>query len=196
MRQRCGVELAEGGGVEQLADFEQGVDGVDVDAFDHGSLAGVGGGDDEGANAGGAGGDGDGQHALDGAQTAVETELADQQEVGDVLDVQAAVGAEDADGDGQVEAGAFLLNVGGGEVDGDAGGRNVEAGVLDGGADAVAGLADGGVGQADGGELFFIEDDAGEVDFDIDDAGVDAVDGGAAGFEEHRRPELGELADA
>ena len=31
-------------------------------------------------------------------------------------------------------------------------------------------------------------DDAGEVDFDIDDVGVDAVDGGAAGFEEHVPP--------
>ena len=64
-----------------------------------------------------------------------------------------AVGAEDADGDGEIEARALLLDVGGREVDGDAGGRKVEAGVLDGGADAVAGLADGGVGQADGGEL-------------------------------------------
>ena len=37
---------------------------------------------------------------------------------------------------------------------------------------------------------FFVEDDAGEVDFDVDDVGVDAVDGGTAGFEEHRRPLL------
>jgi hypothetical protein len=61
--------------------------------------------------------------------------------------VQPAVSAEDADGYGEIEAGAGLLDVGGGEVDGDAGGRNVEAGVLDGGADAVARLADGGVGR-------------------------------------------------
>ena len=57
-------------------------------------------------------------------------------------------------------------------------------------------LADGGVGQADGVEDFLVEHDAGEVDFDVDDVGVDAVDGGAAGFEEHRRPELSVLADA
>jgi hypothetical protein len=39
-------------------------------------------------------------------------------------------------------------------------------------------------GQADGGELTFF-DDAGEVDLDTDDAGIDAIDGGAAGFEKH-----------
>ena len=173
------------GGVEQLADFEQRGDGIDVDAGDDGGLARVGGGDDEVLDAGGAGGDGDGQHALDGAEGAVEAELADQDEVGDVLDGERAVGSEDADGDGEIEAGAFFLEVGGGEVDGDAGGGEVEAGVLDGGADAVARLADGGVGEADGGEGLFLGLDAGEVDFDVDDVCVDAVDGGAASFEEH-----------
>ena len=101
------------------------------------------------------------------------------------LMAERAVGSEDADGDGEVEAGAFFLEVGGREVDGDAGGGKVEAGVLDGGADAVARLADGGVGEADGGEGFFLGFDAGEVDFHVDDVCVDAVDGGAASLEEH-----------
>ena len=136
--QRLGGDGAEGGGVEQLADFEEGVDGIDVDAFDDGGFARVGGGDEEVADAGGARGDGDGQHAVDCAQAAVEAELADQEEVGDVFGVQGAVCTEDGDGDREVEAGAFFLDVGGGEVDGDAGGRKVEAGVADGGADAVA----------------------------------------------------------
>ena len=83
---------------------------------------------------------------------AVEAELADEDEVADVADGEAAIGAEDADGDGKVEAGALFLEVGGREVDGDAGGRKVEAAVLDGGADAVAAFADGGVGQADDAE--------------------------------------------
>src|ERR1019366_8237062 len=168
---------------------------VDVDAFNHSGLARVGGGNHQVSDAGGPGGHGDGQHSLHRPQAAVEAQLADQQEVGDVLDVERAVGSENSDGDGQIEAGASLLDVGRGQVDGDAGGRNVEAGVLDGGAHAVAGLADGGVGQADGVELLFVGLDAGEVDLDVDDAGVDAVDGGAAGFEEHRRPELSGLAD-
>ena len=150
--ERLSEDVALLGGVEELADFKERFDGVDVDAFDDGGLARVGGGDDEVPDAGGAGGDGDGQHALHGAEGAVEAEFADEDEVGDVLDGEAAVGAEDADGDGEVEAGAFFFEVGGGEVDGDAGGWEVEAGVADGGADAVAGLADGGVGEADGGE--------------------------------------------
>ena len=146
------------GGVEQIAHIAEGVHGVDVDALDDGSLARVGGGNDEVLDSFGAGGDGDGKHSLHGAQRAVQAELADQQEVGDVLDVQRAVCAENADGNGKVEAGAFLLDVGGREVDGDSGGRNVEAGVADGGAYAVARFAHGGVGQADGGELAFLKD--------------------------------------
>ena len=70
-----------------------------------------------------------------------------------VAQLERAVSAEDADGHGQVEAGAFFLDVGGSEVDGDVGGREVEAGVADGGADAVAGFAHGGVGKADGVEV-------------------------------------------
>ena len=128
---------------------------------------------------------GDGQHAGDGAHAAVEAELADQEKAAEVVRAQRAIGAEDADGDGQVEAGAFFLEIGGREVDGDEGGRDVEAGVLDGGADAVAAFAHGGVGQADGVEVIFIGDHAAIVDFDVDEVGVDAVDGGAESFEEH-----------
>ena len=118
--QRLGEDGAEVGGVEQLADFEQRVDRKDVDAFDDGGLGGVGGGDDEVRDAGGAGGDGDGQHPWTARSAAVEAEFADEEEVETSLMAQAAVRAEEADGDGQVEAGAFLLEVGGCEVDGDA----------------------------------------------------------------------------
>ena len=68
-------------------------------------------------------------------------------------DLQCTVCAENSEGDGQIEAGAFFLEVGGGEVDGDVGGRNEIAGVLDGGAHAIAAFAHGGVGQADGVEV-------------------------------------------
>ncbi len=151
--QRLSEDAALGGGVEEFADFEERGDGIDVDAGDDGGLACVGGWDNEVVNAGGACGDGDGQHALYCAEGAVETELADEDEVGDVLDGESAVGSEDADSDGEIEAGAFFFEVSGGEVDGDAGGREIEAGVFDGGADAVARLANSGVGEADGGEV-------------------------------------------
>ena len=103
----------------------------------------------------------------------------------EVAQLERAVSAEDADGHRQVEAGAFFLDVGGGEVDGDVGGREFEAGVADGGADAVAAFADGGVGKADGVEMILRGLHSGEVDLDVDDAGVDAIDGGAEGGEEH-----------
>ncbi len=79
--------------------------------------------------------------------------------------LQGAVRAEDSDRDGQVEAGAFLLQVGGSEIDGDVRGRNEIAGVLDGGADAIAALAHGGVGKADGVEVVLLGDDAAVVNF-------------------------------
>ena len=65
------------------------------------------------------------------------------------------------------------------------GGGELEAGVADGGADAVTAFANGGVGKADRVEVVFLGLHAGEVHFDVDDAGIDAVDGGAEGFEEH-----------
>jgi hypothetical protein len=64
-------------------------------------------------------------------------------------------------------------------------GRNQVAGVLDGGADAVAALAHCGVGQADGVKVVLIGDHAAVVDFNIDEVGVDAVNGRAEGFEKH-----------
>jgi hypothetical protein len=99
--------------------------------------------------------------------------------------VESTVSSQDGDSDRQVEAGAFLFEVGGREIDGDAGGRELEPGVAHGGADAVARLADGGVRQAYGRELLLLGFDTGEVDLDVDQIGIDAVDGGTASFEEH-----------
>ena len=65
------------------------------------------------------------------------------------------------------------------------GGRNQVAGVLDGGAHAVAALAHRGVGQAHGVEVILLGDHAAIVHLDIDEVGVDAVDSRAESFEEH-----------
>ena len=147
---------ADHGGVEQFENVEQRGDRINVDAFDDGGLGGVGGGQNQVGNAFFARQDGDGQHAGNGAHAAVEAEFADQEKSAEVVDAQRAVCAQDADGDGQIEARAFLFQVGGSEIDGDEGGRNQVAGVLDGGADAVAAFAHGGVGQADGVEVIFV----------------------------------------
>ena len=142
--------------------------GIDVDAFDDGGFGSVGGGKDEVGNVFLAREDGDGQHAGDGAHAAVESQFADEQEAIDVVDAQRAVSAEDSDGDGKVESGAFLFEVGGSEIDGDEGGRNGVAGVLDGGAHAIAAFAYCRIGQADGVKDIFFSDNATVINFYVD----------------------------
>ncbi len=61
-----------------------------------------------------------------------------------------------------------FFRVGGREVDGDEGGRNGVAGVLDGGAHAVAALAHCRVGQADGVKDILLSDDAAVINFYVD----------------------------
>ena len=62
-------------------------------------------------------------------------------------------GGEDPHGNREVVTAAFLRQVGGRQVDGDASRREVEARIEDGGADAVPALPDGGFREADEGEL-------------------------------------------
>jgi hypothetical protein len=171
--------------VHEVNHVEQGAHGVDVQAGDHGGLFGVGFGDDHAGNLSSAGLDGDGESAANTADAAVEGKLADEKAIGNFFLGEPAVGSDDAEGHGQVESGTFFLDVGGGEVDGDVRGRDVVAAILQRGADAVAALADGGVGQADGVEVVLIALDAGAVDFHLNNVGIDAVDGGAESFVEH-----------
>jgi type I restriction enzyme R subunit len=91
---------------------------------------------------------------------------------------------QDAQRHGQVEPGAFFLDVGRCQVDGDVlvGGK-IEAAVLDGRLDALAALLDGGIGQAHRGEG--ADPALGQIDFDLDDVGIDAEQSGALGLEEH-----------
>ncbi len=93
--------------------------------------------------------------------------------------------AEDADGDGQVEARALFLQIGWGEIDGGECWRNQVAGVLDGGANAIAAFADGGVGQANGMKVIFVGDDATVIDLDVNEIGIDSVDSCTEGLEKH-----------
>jgi hypothetical protein len=116
---------------------------------------------------------------------AVEAQFANQQELAQVAHAQRAIRAQNADGDGQIEARAFLLEVGGRQVDGDVGGRNQIAGVLDGGPDAVASLEHRRIGEADGVEDVLLGNHAAVIDLDIDEVGVDAVDSRAVGLEEN-----------
>src|SRR5690606_10741170 len=90
--------------------------------------------------AGATAGDGGGQQAVHRPQFAVEGELGDELVVAEVLRRQLSRGGENAEGDGQVVAAALLGNIGGGEVDGDAPGREVEVGVEQGAAHPLPAL--------------------------------------------------------
>ena len=156
--------------------------GIDVDAFDDGGFGSVGGGKDEVGNVLLARQDGDGQHAGDGAHAAVESQFADEKESIDVVDTQRTVGAEDSDGDGKVETGAFFLQVGGSEIDGDEGGRNGVAGVLDGGAHTIATLTYRRIGQAYGVKDILLSDNAAVINFYVDQVSVDSIYSCTKGF--------------
>ena len=169
------------GAGEQGDHFGQVADAIHVDAFDDRGLGGVFGGDDQVGDALLARADRDGEGAAHGTDGAIEGEFADE----DVLveGLHGAHGAQDAHGDRQIEAGAFLTYVGRGEVDGDAFVGVAEAGVDEGTLDALAAFANGDVGHAD---HYGIPRVAGceHVDFDIDQVSIDAIDRSTAGFEQ------------
>ena len=123
--------------------------------------------------------DGDRQHAPDAIDPAIERQLADDERVVDRRPCQGARGHEQAERDRQVERRPGLADVGGRQVHGDAMLREVEAAIADGGPDAVAALAHGGVGQSDHRE---VRQPEGDVDLDVDGVGVHA---------EHRRAAQG-----
>jgi hypothetical protein len=176
------------GAGEQGDHFGQIADAVHVDAFHHGRLGGVLGGNDQVGDALLARADGDGQRAAHGAYGAIERKLADEDVL--VQGLHRAHGAQDADGHGQIEAGAFLAHVGRGQVDGDAFVGVAEAGIDERALDALAAFADGDVGHAD---HYGVPRVAGRehVDFDIDQVSIDAIDRSAAGLEERHENDSG-----
>src|SRR5580700_2463776 len=82
--------------VHEVDYIEQRADGVDVDSADHGGFAGIGFGDDQLGNLAGAGFEGDGEGSANAADSAVETQLADEEAVFDGLLCKTSVGAYDA----------------------------------------------------------------------------------------------------
>ena len=130
----------------------------------------------------GSGTESDGQDAPDAADLAAQGEFADDAEIGQARAIELVFGGEHAQGDGQVEAGAFLFDVGGGEIDGGAAHGGCEAGVDEGGPDAVGAFLDGGVGEADDDDLWIA---VAGVDFDFDFIGIHAEDGAGEDLCEH-----------
>lgn len=119
-----------------------------------------------------------GQRAAHRAQLAGEREFAGKFMAGQAGRRNLPAGGEDAEGDRQVEAPGFLGQVGRGQVYGDAAGGVLEAGIDDRGTDAVACLANFGVGQADQGQS---GQPVGQVHLDGDRRRVEAVESPAEG---------------
>ena len=123
------------------------------------------------------------QHARQGADRAIEGELAGQPPViqGRLRDLPRR--AEDRRRDREIEARAGLAQVGRRQVGGDPLERELEAAVDDRRAHPLAGLPDGGVREPDereGGQP------AVDVDLDVDGERVDALEGEGSGSGEHR----------
>ncbi len=135
-------------------------------------------GDDDLPVSGVGGGEDGGQDAADGADASVESEFADEDEVGDGARVDPLGGAEYGGGDGQIKAAASFGDGRRAEADGEFLLGPFAAGIDDGGADAVAALGEALVGEADEGE----GGDAGfEVGLYFDDDAFDADEGDGAG---------------
>ena len=134
------------------ADLQQRLGRLDRSVGDQCRLVGVGQRQDEGEVAAVApGGERHRQRAACRAQLARQRQFA-----GELVLVQARGGdlfggGEDTERDRQVEAARFFLQIGGGEVDGDALGGKFEAAVLDGGPHTVLGFFHLRIGQPDDG---------------------------------------------
>lgn len=104
-----------------------------------------------------------------------QRQFADGDEFVEHVGLDLFAGGQHAEGDGQVETGAFFFDVGGGEVDGALAHGKLVAGTVHRGGNAFLGFLDGGIGQAD-------EHDEGlavaAIDLDLDGVGVDTRDGG------------------
>src|SRR6185437_2726935 len=177
--------------VNQANHVHERADRVHANAgYDRG-LAGIYFRDDQMGNLLAAGGDGDRQGAANPTNAAVERQLAHENIVGNFFSGQSAVRADNAERHGQVEAGAFFLDIGRSQVDGDVGGRNVVAAVLQRRADTLAAFAHRGIGQADGDKVVFVGSDAGDVNLNLDHVGVNAIDSGTESLNKHGRGLLG-----
>jgi hypothetical protein len=79
----------------------------------------------------------------------------------------------------------LFLDVGGGQIDGDVGRRNVVTAVFQRGTNPIAALPNRRVWKADRVEVIFIGLDAGDVHLNLDDAGVNAIHRCAQGLIKH-----------
>jgi hypothetical protein len=168
--------------VQVLDGVVEGGDGNHVDPGHHAGFGGIAGGHEERREPFPARVQGHRQHAAHRAHAGVQRQLSHHERALEPAGFDQPGRAEDADRGRQVEGGAFLAEIGGGEVDGDALDRELEARVVDGGAHPVAALANGRVGEADRAEGRQARCD---VHLDEDGGGLDAAERGGADPGEH-----------
>jgi hypothetical protein len=115
---------------------------------------------------------------------AVQRQLAEDDHLVEPLAEKRALAAQDGKRHRQIKCRAFLADVGGRQVDGDALEWEIVAAILERGLDALAAFLHGDVGKADHVEIArFARTD---VHLHLHEVGVDAENGGAEGFEVHR----------
>jgi hypothetical protein len=174
-----GFEIDLGGGdfefaFQEAGSFAEVADRDDVESFDDGGFGGIFLRDQESSLAVLAGLPRDGEDAIDRADGPGEGEFADHGEVVQLAGVELFAGGQHADGNGEIETGAFLAHVRRGEVDGGAAHGEFEPGIGQGCGDAVAGFLDSGIGQPH-------HDDnsipPSRIDLNLNRIGVNAVDG-------------------
>ena len=169
---------------QDAGQVSEGLDARDVDAVHELCLGHAVERHDEPLEPGPPGALGHGERAAARADLAVEGELAEDRKALQRLGGDVARGGQDRAGDREVEAGPRLAQRRGREVDGDAAQREVEPGVEDGRAHALARLAYGAVGEPD-------DREAGQagahVDLHGDAPRLEAVDGEGDHAGEHGR---------
>lgn len=171
---------------DELPGIVEGFEAVDLEVGDHGGLGGVFGWEEEAFSARGFCAEGDGEGPFDRADGAIEGEFADDHKVAGLGEFFLFFAGDHGEGDGKIEGGAFFTKVGGGEVYGVHAVDVVHGAGEDGGGDAVAGFADGGVWEADDidaasiGSIGFA---GGDLNFDFD--GFDPTEGSTVDLRYH-----------
>src|SRR6185312_15066792 len=118
---RLGLRVQQILGLVEVADYSaETVGGADVDVGNQARLGDVLQRYQSEAEPGPARRQDSGQHAADRPDRAVESQLAEDDGVAEAGDGQVCAGREHGDGDGRIEAGAVLADVGWAEVDRDA----------------------------------------------------------------------------
>src|ERR1700676_4815882 len=153
--------------------------GIYIDSPNHRGFTRIGLGYDEARNLAAASFEGDRQRAANTANSAIQRQLSHEQAVRNFFLREPAVGSDDAERHRQVESWAFLLYIGGGQIDCDVRRRNIVAAILQCRANSISAFAHRGVRQADSMKVILISLDAGAVKLHLNNVRIDAVHGGA-----------------